>query len=212
MIITIIVGTIIHSIMLLKQQYEIRAVCREAEAFAATCVVFKIKLAELAYASGLDLQTIEKFRQGDGAISTTTLFKILKVLTPNERNFYNALVNIQNAAADAEITMPLLDFAPSVKADVYRDALELTFRVFGINSRDVYSAAGMQSSNFSNWLTGKRDITLPTLARIKAALSREQRSFFESVADIYVCMEPHPPSIRPITGTSNNVQPILSVA
>jgi transcriptional regulator with XRE-family HTH domain len=190
--------------MLLKQQYESRAICRESEAFAATCVVFKIKLAELAYASGLDLGTIEKFRQGDGGISTTTLFKILKVLTPNERNFYNALINIQNAASDGEITLPLLDFAPSVKADVYRDALELTFRVFGINSRDVYSAAGMQSSNFSNWLTGKRDITLPTLARIKAALSKPQRAFFESVADIYVCLEPHPPANRPVSILANN--------
>lgn len=182
--------------MLLVQQVRESEVCREAEAFAATVIVFKIKIAELAMASGLDRQVIERFYGGASDISTTTLFKILKVLTPNERNFYNSLMAIQGAAADAGVTMPLLNFAPSVRENIYRDALDLTFKVFGINQKDVYTAAGMQSSNFSNWFTGKRDMNLPNLARIKAALSREQRAFYESVADIYVSLEPHPPESR----------------
>ena len=185
--------------MLLKQQYEPEEVCREAEAFAATVVVFKIKIAELAFASGLERAAIERFRCGADDISTTVLFKILKVLTPNERNFYNSLIAIQNAAADADITMPLLDFAPSVKSDVYRDALTLTLEIFGISRADVYSKAKMQPANFSNWIAGKRGINLSNLAKIKSALTREQRTFFESVADIYVCLEPHPPD-RPVTG------------
>jgi hypothetical protein len=187
--------------MLLVQQVRETEICREAEAFQATCVIFKIKIAELAMASGLDRHVIERFYGGAGDISTGTLFKILKVLTPNERNFYNSLMAIQGAAADAGVTMPLLNFAPSVRDNVYRDALDLTFKVFGINQKDVYTGAGMQSSNFSNWFTGKRDMTLPLLARIKAALSREQRAFFESVADIYVSLEPHPPESRLGTGS-----------
>jgi predicted transcriptional regulator len=182
--------------MLLVQQAQDREVCREAEAFQATCVVFKIKIAELAMASGLDRRIIERFYDGASDISTSTLFKILKVLTPNERNFYNSLMAIQGAAADAGVKMPLLNFAPSVRENIYRDALDLTFKVFGLASVDIYKSAGMQSSNFSNWITGKRDMNLPNLARIKAALSREQRTFYESVADIYISLEPHAPEVR----------------
>lgn len=183
--------------MLLKQQYQQGEICREAEAFAATCLVFKLKIAELALMSGLDRMTIEKFRDGSSEISTTTLFKILKVLTPNERNFYNALMEIQYAAGDAGVTLPLLDLAPDIKVDVFRDALTLTMQVFGVCQKDIYTAAGMQNSNFSAWMTGRRDMNLGNLGRVKAALSREQRSFFEAVASVFVTLEPHPPERRP---------------
>lgn len=177
--------------MLLVQQVKESEVCREVEAFQATCVVFKVKIVELAMASGVDRQVIERFHSGAGDISTTTLFKILRVLTPTERSFYNSMMSIQYAACDAGITLPLLNFTPLMHDNAYRDALDLTFRIFGINQKDVCVAAGMQSGNFSAWMTGKRDVTLPLLARIKNALSREQRVFYESVADIYISLEPY---------------------
>lgn len=177
--------------MLLKQQYQQGEVCREAEAFAATCIVFKLKIPELALMSGLERGAIERFRDGASDISTATLFRILKILTPNERNFYNSLMAIQGAAGDAGITMPLLDFTTDVKLDVFRAALDLTIRIFGLNQKDIYTAAGIQSDNFSSWFTGKREINIMSLARIKTALSSEQRRFFEAVSDIYISQPSH---------------------
>jgi len=185
--------------MLLKQQYNPSIVSKESEAFCATCVVFKIKLNEIAMASGLPKATIEKFKTGNEDLTSIDLFKIVKVFTPNERVFYNAMLDIQQAAEDARLNLPLLDFTPGIHEDVYRDALGLTMATFNIQHRDVYTPIGMQSSNFSAWWKGSRGISVNNLNKIKSALSREQRTFMDAVANVFVCLEPQPPAAsRPV--------------
>jgi hypothetical protein len=185
--------------MLLKQQYNPSIVSKESEAFCATCVVFKIKLNEIAMASGLPKTTIEKFKTGNEDLTSIDLFKIVKVLTPNERVFYNAMLDIQQAAEDARLNLPLLDFTPGIHEDVYRDALGLTMQTFNIQHRDVYTPIGMQSSNFSAWWKGSRGISVNNLNKIKSALSREQRTFMEAAANVFICLEPQPPTTsRPV--------------
>jgi hypothetical protein len=184
--------------MLLKQQYNPAVVSKESEAFCATCVVFKIKLTEIAMASGLPKATIEKFKLGNEDLTSIELFKIVKVFTPNERVFYGAMMDIQQAAEDARVNLPLLDLAPSVHEDVYRDALGLTMATFNIQHRDVYTPIGMQSSNFSAWYKGNRGISVTNLNKIKSALSGPQRAFMDATANCFICLEPQPPSIRPV--------------
>lgn len=184
--------------MLLKQQYNPAVISKETEAFNATCVVFKIKITEIAFASGLPKSTIESFKIGNENLTSIDLFKIVKVLTPNERVFYNSMMAIQDAAEDAKINLPLLDLSPRVCEDVYRDALDVTMGTFNMQHRDVYQPIGMQSSNFSAWFKGSRGISVTNLNKIKSALSREQRTFMDAIVSCFICLEPQPPSSRPV--------------
>jgi hypothetical protein len=184
--------------MLLKQQYNPAAVSKESEAFCATCVVFKIKLFEIAMASGLPKTTIEKFKLGNEDLTSIELFKIVKVFTPNERVFYNAMMDIQQAAEDALVKLPLLDFAPSIHEDVYRDALRLTIETFNIQHRNIYETIGMQSSNFSAWYKGNRGLSIINLNKIKSALPGPQRTFMDAVANCFICLEPQLLGQRPV--------------
>lgn len=182
--------------MLLKQQYEQPTTTYESEAFNATIVVYKIRLNELQMAAGVNKHTIERFKLGMDDISTGDLGKIVSAFTPQERAFYNSMIQVQSSAGAASVKLPPLDFVRSAKSsDVYRDAMELTLSVFCLPQKSVYSRAGIQGSNFSAWLKGSRDISLANLQKIKGALSREQRAFYDAVADILVAIEPLPYTI-----------------
>lgn len=179
--------------MLLKQQYEQPKNTYECEAFNATVVMYKIRLNELQMAAGISKNTIERFKLGLDEISLNDLGKIVRALTPQERAFYNSMIQVQAAAAAASIELPPLDFKrSSAYSDIYRDSMEMTLNVFCLQQKAVYSRAGIQSSNFSAWFKGSRDISLANLQKIKGALSREQRAFFDAVSDILVAIEPLP--------------------
>lgn len=179
--------------MLLKQQYQHTETTYESEAFNATIVMYKIRLNELQMAAGISKNTIERFKLGLDEISTNDLGRIVKAFTPQERAFYNSMIQVQASAAAASVKLPPLEFVRSAKcSDVYRDAMEMTLSVFCLQQKAVYTRAGIQSSNFSAWLKGSRDISLANLQKIKGALSREQRAFYDAVADIFVAIEPLP--------------------
>lgn len=180
--------------MLLKQQLKNDDTCYEAEAFAATVIVFKIRLTELQMAAGVSKMTIERLKLGYSELSTEDLGKIVYALTPSERNFYNSMIQVQRAATDGNIRLPLLEFSRQIerRSDIYRDALELTLNVFCLQQKYVYTRAGIQASNFSAWLKGTRDISLSNLSKIKGALSREQRTFMEAIGDALIALEPLP--------------------
>jgi transcriptional regulator with XRE-family HTH domain len=182
--------------MLIRAQYDPTIQNKESEAFAATCVQFRIKLPEIQMASGLTKQTIESFKTGTDDLTTKDLWKILNALTPFERTFYNSMMSVQDAAEAAGISMPLLDLQKAqTNSDPLRGAMELTMQVFDINSKAICDAAGYANSNFAAWYKGSREsVTLSTLQKIKTGLSREQRAFMDAIVNALVSMQPEPTS------------------
>jgi hypothetical protein len=69
----------------------------------------------------------------------------------------------------------------------------------------VYTPIGMQSSNFSAWYKGNRGISIINLNKIKSALTSPQRAFMDAVANCFICLEPMPPSIRPVATGGHSV-------
>jgi transcriptional regulator with XRE-family HTH domain len=182
--------------MLIRAQYDPTIRNKESEAFAATCVQFRIKLNEIQMASGLQKATIESFKTGTDELTTRDLWKILGALTPFERTFYNSMMSVQDAAEAAGISMPLLDLQKAQSnPDPLRGAMELTMQVFDINSKTICDAAGYANSNFAAWYKGSREsVTLGTLQKIKAGLTREQRAFMDAIVNALISMRPEPSS------------------
>jgi hypothetical protein len=182
--------------MLIREQFDPTIVYKESEAFAATCVQFKIKLPEIAIASGLPKADIERFKLGSDDLNSRQLWKIINALTPKERAFYNSMMSIQDAAESAGIKMPLLDLQKArLNPDPFRGALELTMLVFGLQSKDIYTKIGMANSNFSAWFRGTQDTTMIiTLRKIRSGLTLEQRVFMDAILNALVSMESEPSS------------------
>jgi hypothetical protein len=178
--------------MLIKEQFDPKTVNKESEAFAATCAAFKIKLPEIAIASGVPRHDVERFKVGCDDISGRDLFKILAALTPQERTFYEAMMTVQDAAEDAGIKLPLLDLKKAASnSDPIRGAMEMTLHVFDLQSKDVCDRAGYASSNFAAWYKGNREgITISVISKIKSGLTREQRAFMNAVINAIITLYP----------------------
>lgn len=180
--------------MLIREQYDPKIVNKESEAFAATCVAFKIKLPEIAIASGVQKHDIERFKVGCDDITTRDLYQILSALTPAERTFYNSMMAIQDAAEDAGIKLPLLDLRRAADhTDPIKAAMEMTLQVFEVQSKTVCDKAGYATSNFAAWFKGSREnVTLATISKIKSGLTREQRAFMDAVVNAIITLYPEP--------------------
>jgi hypothetical protein len=178
--------------MLIREQYDPSTIYKESEAFAATCVAFKIKLSEIAVASGIAKHNIERFKVGWDDFTTTDLIKILGALSHQERTFYYAMMAVQEAAEDAGIKLPLLDLREVANnSDPFRGAMELTLFVFGIQSKIVCDRSGYASSNFATWYKGTRGgATIATVNKIKTGLTREQRAFMDAIVNAVVTLYP----------------------
>jgi transcriptional regulator with XRE-family HTH domain len=191
--------------MLVKQQFDTNVVSQESEAFQATCVVFKIDVRDLVKASGVSREIVERFKIGDDSLNTAQLYKLKRALTAEERNFYNSMLVVQSAAADAGILLPLLDLSETNgSVDLYRDAVMLTCQIFGIQQNSLCKKSGIFSSNFSAWALGRRDMTVNSFYKIKAALSREERSFLDAVINILLALDPQKVSHTNLTEVKSN--------
>lgn len=158
---------------------------KESQAFSATLAMFRVPLTEITRLSGVQKGEIERFKSGSTHLTSRTMAKILGALTPEQRSFYSSMVSLQWATEDANIKMPILNF-PSLDgtADVFREAYRLTTETFGVQDLHIAKASGLADSNLNAWKKGSSDCELRTLDKIKGALSREQRTFMQTVSDV----------------------------
>lgn len=174
--------------MLLASQI-VKLTSVESEAFDATVTSFKINLGAIGRKLNIQTKDIVEFRNGELAMKSETLTKVLLQFKPIERSFYFAMIACQNAAIDGRVKLPLLEFHQIEKgSDIYRQAFKLTISTFRLEQANLSRTSNASGSNLNAWLKGSRDCQLKSLERTKAALTVEQRNFFDAIVNVLFCL------------------------
>jgi DNA-binding phage protein len=157
---------------------------KDAEAFNATVVMFKLRISDIASDSGLTRREIEEFKKGSGRLNTRTISRIILALSPAQRSFYSAMIALQYAAEDAGVKTPILNIQKmDDSTDIYREALKMTFEAFKLPMSRLAENCGIAKSNLSNWLSGKKGFYLESIDKIREALSPQQRNFYNALVE-----------------------------
>lgn len=172
------------SVMLLDNQQPSHR-SKEIEAFNATVAMFKIRLVDLAATSGAKKRDIEKFKIGSESVTSKTLTRIILGFTPAQRSFYSGMISLQYSAEEGNVRVPILKLRKLDNAtDIYRDALNMTLEAFGIKRSQISKGSGIAQSNLTNWTSGAKDFQLSSIEKIKKALEREQRNFYNALIEV----------------------------